>query len=73
MNDIYLDPKWFDILARRNELLKESDWTMLPDVNLTPEMVQAMKVYRQKLRDITKDFENPDDVVFPNNPLEQTE
>lgn len=70
MNDIYFDPRWFQILATRSELLQASDWTQLPDVDLTPEMVQLMKEYRQKLRDITKDFENPDDVVFPDNPLE---
>lgn len=64
--------KWNNIKSNRNGLLAQSDWTQLPDVNLTPELVQAMKEYRQKLRDITKDFENPDDVVFPINPLEAT-
>lgn len=72
MNDIYLDPRWFQILATRNELLQNSDWTMLPDVELTPELVAQMKTYRQQLRDITKTYTNPDDVVFPNNPLEQS-
>ena len=71
MNDIYFDPRWFQILATRTELLQASDWTMLPDVELTPELVAQMKTYRQQLRDITKDYTNPDDVVFPINPLEQ--
>jgi hypothetical protein len=70
MNDIYFDPRWFQILATRNELLQNSDWTQLPDVELTAEQVQAMKTYRQQLRDLTKDFTNPDDVIFPVNPLE---
>ncbi|HAI43094.1 MAG TPA: hypothetical protein DCM40_35835, partial [Maribacter sp.] len=26
------------------------------------------KTYRQKLRDITKDVSNPDDIIFPNEP-----
>jgi hypothetical protein len=68
MNDIYLDPKWFQILAQRNDLLKETDWTQLPDIELTIEQVNEAKIYRQKLRDITKDFTNPDDVVFPTKP-----
>jgi len=68
MNDIYLDPKWFQILAQRNDLLKETDWTQLPDVELTVEQVSLWREYRQKLRDITKDFTNPDDVVFPTKP-----
>ena len=62
--------KWNNIRSNRNGLLAQTDWTMLPDVELTPELIQAMKEYRQKLRDITKDFDNPDDVIFPINPLE---
>jgi hypothetical protein len=65
--------KWNNIRSNKNALLAQTDWTQLPDVDLTPELVQAMKEYRQKLRDITKDYTNPDDVVFPQNPLEQTE
>lgn len=72
MNDPYLDPRWFQILATRNELLQKSDWTQLPDVDLTPELVAEMKIYRQQLRDITKTYTNPEDVVFPENPLEKT-
>jgi len=67
------EKKWNNIRSNRNALLVQSDWCMLPDSPLSPELLQAMKEYRQKLRDITKDFENPDDVVFPINPLEQTE
>ena len=63
--------KWNNIRSNRNGFLAQTDWTQLPDVELTPELVQEMKVYRQKLRDITKDYENPDDVIFPDNPLEQ--
>ena len=64
--------KWNNIRSNRNGLLAQTDWTMLPDVELTTELVQEMKVYRQKLRDITTDFTNPDDVVFPENPLEKS-
>lgn len=67
------EKKWNNIRSNRNALLVQSDWCVLPDTPLSPELLQAMKEYRQKLRDITKDFENPDDVVFPINPLEQTE
>ena len=63
--------KWRNIKSQRNLFLVQSDWTQLPDVELTPELVAEMKTYRQQLRDLTKDFTNPDDVVFPDNPLEQ--
>lgn len=64
--------KWNNIRSNRNALLALSDWTMLPDVELSLELVEQMKIYRQKLRNITKDFDNPNDVVFPENPLEQS-
>jgi hypothetical protein len=35
----------------RNNLLTSSDWTQLPDVNLTPEQINAWRQYRQSLRD----------------------
>jgi hypothetical protein len=64
--------KWRNIKSQKNLLLVQTDWTQLPDVDLTPELVAQMKTYRQQLRDITKDFTNPDDVIFPDNPLEQS-
>lgn len=64
--------KWKNIRSNRNGFLAQTDWTQLPDVDLLPELLQAMKEYRQKLRDLTKDFDNPDDVLFPDNPLELT-
>lgn len=42
--------------------LKESDWTQLPDVNLTPEQREAWSIYRQALRDY------PSTVIDPSNP-----
>jgi hypothetical protein len=62
--------KWKNIRSNRNGLLSQTDWTQLADVDLTFELIEAMQVYRQKLRDLTKDFNNPDDVIFPDNPLE---
>lgn len=54
-----------EIIAKRNTLLQESDWTQLPDAPLTEEKKQEWVVYRQALRDITQTFSNPDDVIFP--------
>lgn len=50
----------------RDELLKESDWTQLPDV---PQALKAKwATYRQQLRDITKaqGFPNVDFPIKPN-------
>ena len=39
--------------TERNLRLVNSDYTQLPDVNLTEAQVEAWRVYRQELRDIT--------------------
>ena len=56
------------IIARRNELLSKSDWTILPDSPLTKSQKDAWKEYRQSLRDITNQEGFPETVVFPTKP-----
>jgi hypothetical protein len=41
------------VRAVRNAKLVDSDYTQLPDVGLSPDQVEAWRVYRQQLRDIT--------------------
>lgn len=53
-----------DIRAQRNALLAQSDWTQLPDANMSQERKQAWADYRQALRDITDDAT----VVWPDVP-----
>lgn len=59
-----------EILVRdfRNQLLDNSDWTQLPDAQLSAEKVAEWKTYRQALRDLpanTSDFTN---VTYPEAP-----
>ncbi len=56
--------KWIDIRLQRNALLTETDYFALPDNTLT----DAMKTYRQQLRDLPSTQSNPDDIVFPTKP-----
>ena len=54
--------------GRRKNLLKDSDWTVLPDCGLSESKVNEWKVYRQKLRDITNGIDTEEKakaVVFP--------
>lgn len=44
-----------DNKSKRNSLLLSSDWTQLPDVDLTETEKQSWRVYRQALRDMTED------------------
>ena len=50
----YTEAEAMDALrTERNLRLVNSDYTQLPDVNLTEAQVEAWRVYRQELRDIT--------------------
>jgi hypothetical protein len=46
-----------NVRSERNKRLVESDWTQLPDVNLSAAKKAQWAVYRQALRDITDNFE----------------
>lgn len=67
-NDKWLiDDNGKSLLARkqRDLLLKESDWTQVPDA---PVDADAWKVYRQALRDITNQAGFPDKIDWPIKP-----
>tara|TARA_R100000353_G_scaffold137954_1_gene98050 strand:- start:148 stop:438 length:291 start_codon:yes stop_codon:yes gene_type:complete len=55
-----------ELRKRRNTLLVETDFMALSDVTMT----DALKTYRQQLRDITKTFKsiNDKDFKFPDKP-----
>jgi len=59
--------KFNDIRIKRDQLLKDSDYTQLPD-STYPSTQDAWKTYRQQLRDITKGVTDPDTIVFPEEP-----
>jgi hypothetical protein len=52
-------------MATRKDLFLKSDWTQLPDVQLTTVQVDAWKVYRQALRDITEQPNWPNTIIWP--------
>jgi hypothetical protein len=56
-----INTQWAAIRAQRNQLLKDSDWTQLPDA---PVDQTAWAIYRQELRDITSQLD-PSDIVWP--------
>ena len=56
------------IREKRDRLLNESDWTQANDTALSHEMVEAYRVYRQALRDITSQEEFPYNVIWPEKP-----
>lgn len=63
--------RWVD--RKRQNLLYQSDWTALPDVNLSAEGKQAWITYRQALRDIPQTINlttvtSEDQIVWPQIP-----
>lgn len=60
-----LPPTSEQIRQQRDILLLKTDWTQLPDAPLTTEQKTAWAVYRQELRDITKQAGFPNEINFP--------
>lgn len=56
------------VLAQRDKMLQESDWTQLPDVPLTEEQKTAWATYRQELRDIPEQSGYPFSINWPTPP-----
>jgi len=66
----WVDPRtdqtqWVVVKTQRNKLLAESDWTQLPDVEISNKAKWA--TYRQALRDITTQTD-PFNIVWPSKP-----
>jgi len=60
------DRKAAEVRAERNEKIRVCDWRVLPDVLNS----DIWKTYRQALRDIPTQTGFPNDVVWPEQPLD---
>ena len=58
------------IRVKRNNLLSQTDYLMMPDYPITKECKDKIIVYRQALRDLTEQKGFPENVVFPTLPEE---
>ena len=67
VEDISEEELWERIRVRRNQLLLESDWSMVGDAPDTLNF-REWEMYRQRLRDLTQNFETPQDVIWPISP-----
>ena len=59
---------WEQIRAKRDSLLKDSDWSAFPDANPKPSK-KAWLAYRQQLRDVPTTFKAPEEVIWPEPPI----
>jgi hypothetical protein len=51
----------------RNQLLMQSDWTQLPDIQLSEEQKESWRIYRQQLRDLPENIDDPKPLVLDMN------
>jgi hypothetical protein len=51
--------------VERNDLLAKSDWTQSPDSPVTSEAKSEWSVYRQELRDLPENVEDPANPIWP--------
>lgn len=58
---------WDTIRAKRDQLIKDSDWTMIPGATVDQ---AAWAAYRQVLRDLPQTFaaSDPESVIWPTAP-----
>ena len=57
---------WSDIRCERDQRLKDTDWTQMPDV--PQETIWKWKTYRQDLRDIPQKQTDPTNITWPTKP-----
>ena len=56
------------VRAKRNSLLDQTDYLMMPDYPIVKECKDNIIAYRQALRDLTEQKDFPQHVVFPDFP-----
>lgn len=57
-----------EIRARRDRLLAATDWAVLPDSPLDVQSLEAVKTYRQALRDVPQQEHFPGAITWPRMP-----
>jgi len=59
---------WAVVREERNTLLTESDWTQYNDSPLTDEVKTSWQTYRQALRDLPENTDDPANPTWPTPP-----
>ena len=59
---------WEELRSLRDQKLTQCDWTQIADAPLTEEQKTAWRTYRQALRDLPANTEDPKNPVWPTAP-----
>jgi len=62
---VWEEEQWAVIRSKRDRLLNESDWRVMPDSPLSSGDLSAWETYRQELRDIPQEQSDPFSVTWP--------
>jgi hypothetical protein len=62
------DAAWTAIRSKRNQLLRDSDFTQMPDSPLSQDKKDSWAAYRQELRDLPDEVTDPTQVEWPSVP-----
>lgn len=62
------DIEWAAVRTRRDQLLRATDFTQLPDYPATAVQLAQVTAYRKALRDIPETVEHPDQLEWPEPP-----
>ena len=65
IDEVLLSQAWVDFKTLRDGYLQSTDWTQVPDA---PVDQQAWATYRQELRDLPDNTEDPRNPVWPTKP-----
>lgn len=68
-NQEEIDSQWELICHQRNQLLKESDWTQIEDYEFNLNNKEEWLQYRESLRNLPENQENPYDITWPQKPI----
>ena len=60
---------WASARSKRDQLLAQTDYALLSDVSIAPDKLEAVKAYRQALRDLPASGSTPEDAEWPKSPL----
>ena len=63
-----IDEAWRLLRVRRDKLLRDTDYAIMPDYPITDAQKAEVTAYRQALRDIPESFASPDAVEWPAKP-----
>jgi len=63
-----LESSWASLRTERDSLLVSSDWTQGSDTPLTDEVKASWATYRQELRDLPANTDDPADPTWPEVP-----